>query len=789
MIYRLLIICLFIFENMLCVFGQDVQIAGFVYDRQTGNPIADCYVGFFAKDVERQTVTDKHGFFIYILNKNLSKSDSLIQVNHLNYVSKRIQIVENDTMLIYLDPHYREIEEVTIYSAYKGTNKGSEYTYTPMEALSTISVVGEPDVIRHISSMPGVSQGMEGTLGLFVRGGNNGSNSILFNQVPIYATSHLGMFSTFPPEVISESSFYLGGTPTEYGNFSSSLITIHAKRHYGKPLQGQFSISPYLTGGYLSLPLKKEKISVQVSGRTSLLPFILNQFAKPNDTDNEQLKAQLLDFTALVDWKINEKNYLNLMFYTNNDFFDYRIDDSQNKLNWGSNALKLGWNSQLTSKIKSNVAIYFTTSFSRQEQRYFKSSESDQLRSILRLGSGINEFSAAINFSYQTTDKMNIKAGLQYQSKEYEPLSEKTMIQDDSMVDYENKFGNQSGHLSSSYMEIKYTLPQAITASVGFRNSIWNINEVNSWDFDFHALTDIYISEQWGAELTYDRFVQYYHVLEGLPVGWSHNVVTPADDQLPQEITDQLFAGIYWKYPSEISINATVGGFYRKMKNLVSYINSSNLFGFTNANWKDEVDTGTGDSFGMELSASIKEKRIGATVAYTLSKSDRKFTAINDGEKFPFKFDRRHIVNLQTKYTVVKGVTRKDKKREQYVNGVISYSTGNRATLPIGSYEGTTPPFWEQRGDGWRVPYKMDDNAYNRQIMSGKNEFKMKDYFRIDIAYTFVRYGKRTNNEFAMSVFNVLNRKNPFLYYHDDRDWYQLSIFPVMPTFRWCISF
>jgi hypothetical protein len=333
--YRSLIIFLFIFGNLPYSSGQEFQIAGFIYDRQTGKSVAGCNVAFSGQK-KKQTITDERGFFCFYPNMELLKTNLVLHISHINYVSRKVEVIGKDTLQIYLDFHNNELKEVTVYSAYKGTNKGNEYTYTPIEASSTISIVGEPDVIRHISAMPGVSQGMEGTLGLFVRGGNNGSNSIVFNNVPIYSITHLGMFSTFSPDVISESSFYLGGMPAEQGNFSSSLITVDTRKHYGEPLQGKISVSPYLTGGYLSLPLKKEKMSVQVSGRTSLLPFFLDLFVKPNGNDSEKLKAQLLDFTTLADWKMNEKNNLNLMFYTANDYFDYRIENSQNKLNWAA---------------------------------------------------------------------------------------------------------------------------------------------------------------------------------------------------------------------------------------------------------------------------------------------------------------------------------------------------------------------------------------------------------------------------------------------------------------------
>ena len=76
------------------------------------------------------------------------------------------------------------LQEVTV-TASSPVSKGSTFVYDASEAVRTISVLGEPDVLRHISSFPGVSAGIDGTLGLFVRGGNNGSNGLYLDDVPL----------------------------------------------------------------------------------------------------------------------------------------------------------------------------------------------------------------------------------------------------------------------------------------------------------------------------------------------------------------------------------------------------------------------------------------------------------------------------------------------------------------------------------------------------------------------------------------------------------------------------
>lgn len=60
---------------------------------------------------------------------------------------------------------------------------------------------GEPDIVKALQTLPGVSQGMEGFTGLYVRGGDNDQNLFLYQRLPLYHVSHLGgIFSSFNVE-------------------------------------------------------------------------------------------------------------------------------------------------------------------------------------------------------------------------------------------------------------------------------------------------------------------------------------------------------------------------------------------------------------------------------------------------------------------------------------------------------------------------------------------------------------------------------------------------------------
>lgn len=78
------------------------------------------------------------------------------------------------------------------------TRRNSLYQYTPLQVRSLVTVLGEPDVMRYVGTLPGVTQGIEGTMGFFIRGGNSGNNRIELDGVPVYGATHLfGFFLLF----------------------------------------------------------------------------------------------------------------------------------------------------------------------------------------------------------------------------------------------------------------------------------------------------------------------------------------------------------------------------------------------------------------------------------------------------------------------------------------------------------------------------------------------------------------------------------------------------------------
>ena len=638
--------------------------------------------------------------------------------------------------------------------------KPNLYLYTPERAAAIVSVIGEPDVLRQITTLPGVSSGVEGSLGLFVRGGNAGNSRVEYEGVPVYGTSHLlGLFSSFSPDMISITDFRTGGIEASSGDITSSLMRIKLKSGKLMSSSWNLSLSPYMTSLYLETPGKKGKTDYRVAGRFSPLPLIAG-IITGSDEDYAKINGLMHDWATTVERRVNDKSVIKLTGLFSQDRLNVKYDASGALMQNISGMARLDFRSSLSSRTEFDVYGYYTFSNVLQNQDYYRGGKKNSSYSMSCdwVETGVKSL-----LSHKVSGHLDVTGGLE--AKIFmKAISGAT-------------FADLNFHNSRW------------DAMAGYRQIIYHYDGWNTTGFDAHVRADRTLAKNLGIEVAADRMSQYMHVLEGLPTGWAMNIMSPAGKDFKPEISGQIYAGLFWhkdarlKLLGETAFHLNAGVYAREMDGMISYKSSINMFRITEDTWEDEIESGSGRSKGLEVSGSMSSERLSMNVAYTLSKTDREYPSINDGERFPFKFDRPHILNFQSDLT-----TRKRVRGEQHLGIVLSFYSGNLMTVQKSQYLGVKPPYWDTGLSGMYSD-KFQDNIYDRMEMTSVNGHRMKAYFRLDVAYTFKFLRKRSTHDLTVSVFNVTNRHNPYLIYNDYGTWKQISIMPVMPSVRWSAKF
>jgi len=83
--------------------------------------------------------------------------------------------------------------------------------------MAGVPSVGEPDVVRVVQLLAGVSARNDYNSGLNVRGGSADQNLVLLDGIPIYNPFHMGgIFSTFMDATVGGIELRTGAFPARY---------------------------------------------------------------------------------------------------------------------------------------------------------------------------------------------------------------------------------------------------------------------------------------------------------------------------------------------------------------------------------------------------------------------------------------------------------------------------------------------------------------------------------------------------------------------------------------------
>lgn len=771
------LLALLILSSSHLLVAQSYQ--GVVRDGETGHSLPRVILRTDRGRYLAETNSTGHFAFDY-------EADSLSAVLFAEgYRQRIVQLRAGSRGEFTLLPFGSELEEVTVTSL--RTSRGnSSFDYTPADAKKIVTVLGEADPLRYLQVLPGVSPGMEGGLSYFVRGAGNSNNRVELDGVPVMAPTHLfGFFSVFPSDVLAKSTFQMGGITASSGDFLSSLLRLETHQRQAQRYTGSISLSPIVLGGSLRGPIVKNKLSIQVAGRTSLLrqEFLLLKsiLGRDKETGEEQIKddfnPQVQDLYAKLYWAISPQHTLDVLIFGSHDYFDYKpkVDDSQGifsrvTLSWDNRLAKLRWQYTPSALLRFETLAYYSDFRSDQGNVQLSNDPKAQRQFF---GAKHLEQALQSQFVAELTG-IQLSGGLSLRLREHHPLIRLAGVGSEGQSGDHEVIRSQlySAFAEGSYQTSTYSLKGGLRYDA-YRDGGKNLLH----SLDVRLKGTLQLTPSIGLEASFDRLSQYQHTLEGLPIGWALDLVVPASRQFLPERAHQGYVGGFW---GDDTYYATLGAYYKELSHVTAHRGGINQFTTRNVRWHEDLLQGRGRSFGLELWVEKRKGRLTGTLAYTLSRTTRHFAELNEGKTFPFANDRTHNLSMQAQYETIRRA-----RSGQAFTLSFAFSSGTNMTLPVTVYRAEELPFWDTQSGGIHVPPKQNYHATTRTAMTSVNGYRLPYYLRLDAGYTFRWQRTRLRHELTISVYNVLNRHNAFLTFYDDDRWKELSIMPLIPSIRW----
>ncbi len=640
-----------------------------------------------------------------------------------------------------------------------------------------VAATGKADAIKYIQTLPGVSTGGEGSSAFYVRGGNLGSNLVTLDGVPLYGSSHLlGFTSVYSPDIVSDVVFQVGGFTSEEGNLTASHIKLTSGDGDFKGFHGKADVSNFILGTCFSTPLLKDKISFTGSVRISPVGLELGALKGLSSALDSigRPKALVYDVFGKVSWKISDRHGLSLSAFNSTDAYSYNYGvNSEEHIQWSNLIGNLRYDGTLNDSWKVHGGLSYNKFSNAQGIVKILGSTDNNLA----IRSSIDETTLSARADYDGKI-FHFQGGMKGRYARFNPattqkISGGTLLMGSSDSPASSHITNCLTGTLHSQVEFVKENRYDFRASGRLNYSRTDRTDVLiksvSVDPEASLLARMNVASWLGVEATADWTTQYYHTLEGIPLGWSLDLIVPSDNQFGPEKASQYYIGMFMSFDKH---RLSLGYYTKAMKDLVYFTDATALFSSAAAGWRDKIDIGKGSSKGMEFLYEKTGEKLNYRIAYTWSKTDRTFPKVNVGVPFPAKFNRPHILNVTADYSISK-----NKHREIAVNTLFTYQSGHWETVASGHYQG----FLIKKPDKVTLKY-----------FSSVNNFEMPSYIRLDFGCSLkFNQDKRCHHTLNFGVYNVLNRHNPFSLTYDttERTWKKVSIFPIMPSLSWTLEF
>lgn len=742
--------------------GNEITISGYIEDKTSGERLisADVYL----PGTNYGTTTNTFGFYSLSFPKT---KDSLLIVSRLIGYKPQVILfssVSTRVLNIHFEQEQELLNEITIVAdeaSISSTAMGN-VKLKSSEIKDMPAFMGEVDVLKAVQFLAGVQSAGEGSVNYIVRGGNPDQNLILLDGVPVYNVSHLfGFFSVFNIDAIKHVELTKGGFPAHFGGRLSSVLEVNMKEGNLKEFHGSGGISLLASKLTLEGPIVKDKASFMISGRRTYSDLIYRPFL-----ENEGLDAGyfFLDFNAKVNWKISEKDRIYLSFYNGFDKAfanEEGLSTFNSELKWGNYTSALRWNHLFSNKLFGNL----TATYSRYNFQIGSLNQFDTVSTAFNYFSRITDHGIRYDLDYVISSEHTIKTGVSYTYHNFRPgalnvsLRASKISDVDSLLNLaEPTFANDL----SFYVEDSWTLNQRTKFNGGLHYATYLVNNTFYHSLQPRVSGRYLVNPNWSLKASYAYMEQYIHLLTNSSVGLPTDLWVSSTENIKPQTSHQISLGSTfmfgenkWEFTNEL--------FYKRLGGLLEY---KPITSFAPAsNWEDQVlSGGNGFAQGLEVFLRYSDVKTSGWIAYTLSKSERQFEELNNGNSFPFKYDRRHDLKIVLNHNFTK----------KFSLGLTwVFNNGIRATIPISTYAGL---------DGSRIVK-----------YSARNGFQYPNYHRLDIGLNWKKKTSWGDRTWGISVYNAYNRLNPFLIYFESngiqRQAYQITLFPILPTFNYSFRF
>jgi len=512
-------------------------------------------------------------------------------------------------------------------------------------------------------------------------------------------------------------------------------------------------------------PIVKEKGSFIVSGRFAYPGLFAKLSSNPNINRST---LYFYDVNAKANYSIGKHDRLFISGYYGRDVFKF---SNTFGLDWGNVTATVRWNHIFSDKLFSNTSFIFNN------YNYRVQLGQDTIQA--KILSGLQDLNLKEDLQFYLSRKNTLRFGFNIIYHTFIPgqisagtQSQINNLKIDRQYAFENAVYVSNEQTIAPFFKIAYGVRFSIFSAMGPQTT-YNYDEYgivtdstvykkgrhikSYWNLEPRLSMNFIISESNSIKLSYNRNSQYLHQLSNSTAANPTDLWIPTSKIVRPEIADQVAAGYFgnfWRGAFQPSVEV----YYKYVQNQIDYRSGADIL--LNKFVESQIVFGVGWSYGVETMIKYNAWKMHGWVAYTWSRTQRRFPEIDDAQPFFARQDRTHETSVVVMYDISK---------KWNITATWVFYTGSAVTFPSGSY----------MIDGKYVP-----------LYTSRNGYRMPSYHRLDLGATVqLKKRKRFEHSLNMSVYNVYGRRNAYsINFEQDPDNPSETRAVELSLFRWVPS-
>jgi hypothetical protein len=531
-------------------------------------------------------------------------------------------------------------------------------------------------------------------------------------------------------------------------------------------------------------PIRKNKSSFIISGRRTYADLLVKPFV-PKSSSFHGSGYYFYDLNAKANYIFSDRNRLYLSGYFGRDVFKFVSKERtfSTEIPWGNATATLRWNHLFNPRLLSN------TMFIYNDYRFAFNATQNNLE--VGLHSGIRDESLRTDFDYYASVRHHIKFGGLYTYHTFTPSTISGQSGDNSF-NPENPFTKRA-HEAALYLLDTWEAGKKLQINAGLRFSFFqqvgpykiyeednnghrtdstvygNMQPVKTYSgWELRLIARYKLSRNSSLKASVTKNYQFIHLVSSNSTTLPTDLWVPSTYKVHPQVAWQYSIGYFRNFTND-TYETSVEVYYKDLKNQIEfkegYIPSLD-------DPENNFVYGKGQAYGAELFIHKQKGRLTGWIGYTLAWTWRQFPALNEGKKYPTRYDRRHDLSVVAAYHI---------NDRWSVAGDFIFGSGNPVTLPEKFYfiEGVL------------------SQGYSRL-----NTYRMSPYNRLDLSATYhpkPKPDRKFSHSWTFSVYNAYSRLNPYFIYFDQTGGYldgslqiqarKVALFPVIPSVTWNFKF